>query len=223
LADLFARQVAPAHGEITPKAKIDELLELFEDAARQHDRSGALRAIGERAVTAVTVPEDVRRAVIAGRLPSDEWPQRDLRVTAVDVQTGELAVFDRHGGTRLVDAVAASCAVPCIWPTVAIGGRRYMDGGIGSSANLGVVADAATVVMLAPTAEPGLSPLGPSLADEAAAHPGRVLSVFADAASLRAFGRDPLDPDGRVPSANAGRAQGRRQAAETAAFLGVAD
>jgi len=96
-----------------------------------------------------------------------------------------------------------------------------MDGGVGSTANLGVVADVETIVMLAPTAEPGPSPLGPSLADEAAAHPGRVLGVFADGASLRAFGPNPLDPACRAPSATAGRGQGRRHAAEVAEFLGV--
>ncbi|MGO8728014.1 MAG: patatin-like phospholipase family protein [Streptosporangiaceae bacterium] len=40
------------------------------------------------------------------------------------------------GGTRgLVDAVAASCAVPGVWPPVTIGGRRYVDGGVRSSDN----------------------------------------------------------------------------------------
>ena len=35
----------------------------------------------------------------------------------------------------LVDAVAASCAVPGVWPPVTIGGRRYVDGGVRSSDN----------------------------------------------------------------------------------------
>lgn len=221
LADLFDRQVDPDNGEIRPNVEIDELMGLFDDAARQPDRTSALQRLGEQACSAHTVSEEMRRSVIASRLPSRDWPQRTLLVTAIDVQSGELVVFDRHSGVELVDAVAASCAVPGVWPTVAIGSRRYMDGGVGSTANLGVVADVETIVMLAPTGEPGPSPLGPSLADEATAHPGRVLSVFADGASLRAFGPNPLDPACRAPSATAGRGQGRRHAAEVAQFLGV--
>ena len=49
---------------------------------------------------------------------------------------------------------------------------------------------------------------------------GRALGVFADDESLTAFGPNPLDPACREPSARAGRAQGRRVAAEIAEFLG---
>ena len=221
LESLFARQLAPSSVEIKPDVGIDELLELFDGATRQGDLSQALRLIGRHALSAVTVSQEVRRAVIASRLPSHSWPQRRLLLTALDAVTGSLVVFDRHSGVGLVDAVAASCAVPGVWPAVTIGDRRYMDGGVGSSANLGVVADESVVVMLAPIAQPGVSPLGPSLAEEAAALSGRVLSVFADKASVRAFGPNPLDPACRAPAAEAGREQGRRQAAEIAAFLGV--
>lgn len=221
LAELFERQVAGESFEILPDVGVDELLGLFEEAARQRDLTATqrLQLIGKRALSARTVSEEVRRSVIAKRLPSHDWPSRLLLVPAIDVDTGERVVFDRHSGVGLVDAVAASCAVPGAWPCVTIGTRRYMDGGVGSSANLDVVRDAETLVMLAPTVEPGPSPLGGSLADEAAAHDGRVFSVFADKASLRAFGSNPLDPACRAPSANAGREQGRRCAAELAEFL----
>jgi NTE family protein len=43
--------------------------------------------------------------------------------------------------------------------------------------------------------------------------------VFADDGSLEAFGPNPLDPACRAPSAQAGRRQGRREAARVAAFL----
>jgi NTE family protein len=95
-----------------------------------------------------------------------------------------------------------------------------MDGGVGSSANVDVVADCRTVVMLAPTAEPGLSPFGPTVADELAQHrAGPTFGVFADDASVAAFGRNPLEPECRAPSAIAGREQGRRHAGELAACL----
>jgi NTE family protein len=221
LADLYARQLATTTHEIAPQLDIDELLGLFESAAANSaSMTQRLQLIGDQAASASTVAEDVRRAVIARRLPSHEWPERRLEVTAIDVGTGERVVFDRHSGVPLVDAVAASCAVPAVWPPVTIGTRRFMDGGVGSSANLDVVRNCATVVMLAPTAEPGLSPFGAGLADELARHsPGRTLGIFADDTSIAAFGRNPLDPDCRIPSAIAGREQGRRRAAELAEFL----
>jgi NTE family protein len=43
--------------------------------------------------------------------------------------------------------------------------------------------------------------------------------VFADGQSLTAFGANPLDPACRVPSARAGREQGRRVAGDIAEFF----
>jgi NTE family protein len=222
LVDLYARQVLENTDEITPGVDFDELMALFEEAAADRGASVTerLRRIGRRAVSAPTVAPEVRRAVIEKRLPSHEWPDRPLKITAIDVATGERVIFDRSSGVGLVDAVAASCAVPAVWPPVTIWDRRFMDGGVGSSANVDAVADCATVVMLAPTAQPGVSPFGRSLTDELARHrAGPSIGIFADDASIAAFGRDPLDPDCRVPSAIAGREQGRRTAAELAAFL----
>jgi hypothetical protein len=47
------------------------------------------------------------------------------------------------------------------------------------------------------------------------------LGLFADDKSLAAFGPNALDPSCRIAPAQAGRAQGRREAAALAAFLGV--
>ena len=107
-----------------------------------------------------TVSEAVRRDVIAQRLPSHDWPHRDLRITAIDIGTGELVAFDRHSGVELVDAVAASCAVPGAWPPVTIGERRYMDGGVGSTMNLKLAADCDAVVVLVPSGKGAPSPFG---------------------------------------------------------------
>ena len=226
LEELYARQVAKDTPEIAPPLDVDDLMELFQQA--RGDTSTPmrerLRAIGARAVSGFSMPtvsEDVRRSVIARRLPSHRWPDRQLLVTAIDVETGERVVFGRDNGVSLVDAVAASCAVPMVWPPVRIGDRRFMDGGIGSSANVDVANAADAVVMLAPTPEPGASPFRGSLVDELARHPGRGLAIFADDASIASFGRNPLDPSCRPASATAGRDQGRRQAARVATFLGA--
>ena len=223
LAELFARQVDEASAEIAPAVAVDALIEFFLAALSDPDTTLTQKRqrIGTVALETDTVAEPVRREVIAHRLPSHVWPERTLRVTAIDVATGELVVLDGESGVDLVDAVAASCAVPGAWPPVTIGDRRYIDGGIGSTINLHVAEDCAQAVVLIPAGESAPSAFGLSAAEELDAFRGAALGVFADDESLAAFGPNALDPNCRPPSARAGRAQGRRVAARVAAFLGV--
>jgi NTE family protein len=223
LADLFARQVEEISAEIDPGVGIQAVTDLFVAALSQPDATVAQQRqrIGAVALATETVAESVRRHVIAQRLPMNAWPDRELRVTAIDTATGELVVFDRDSGVELVDAVAASCAVPGAWPPVTIGERRYMDGGIGSTINLDVADDCDAAVVLVPAGVSAPSPFGPGPVAEIAAFGGPALGLFADDTSLAAFGPNALDPRCRIPSAQAGRAQGRREAAGVAAFLGI--
>lgn len=228
---LFDRQIAEVSAELNPGVDIDTITELFlaalgdpptSPSSQQNKKDGIRRRmqqIGSVALATETVPEAVRREVIAQRLPSHEWPDRVLRITAIDIATGELVVFDRDSGVGLVDAVAASCAVPGAWPPVTIAGRRYMDGGVASSVNLGTADDCDVVVVLVPSGADTPSPFAPGPAAEIAAFPGTTFTVFADDNSLTAFGPNPLDPRCRGRSASAGREQGRREAAAVARFL----
>ncbi|MDT5073503.1 MAG: hypothetical protein QOH82_2823 [Mycobacterium sp.] len=223
LDELFAAQVSADSYEIDPGISIDDITQLFVMAMTTPGttKEEKLQRIGAIALASDTVAEPLRRAVIGHRLPSREWPDRMLRVTAIDVATGELVIIDRDSGIPLVDAVAASCAVPGAWPPVTVGTRRFMDGGVGSSVNMTAASDCDAVVVLVPSSETAPSPFGDGAVAEIAAFPGEVLAVFADDASIHAFGPNPLDPACRIPSANAGRAQGRREAARIARFLGV--
>jgi NTE family protein len=227
LEELLDRQVAETSSEIDSGVDIETITELFLAAlAEPYDEPLAktrqqMQRIGAVALGAKTVAEPIRRQVIAQRLPSHDWPDRALRITAIDTATGELVVFDQDSGVELVDAVAASCAVPGAWPAVTIAGRRYMDGGIASSVNLGVAHDCDAAVVLVPSAPDAPSPFGDGPAAEIAAFDGAAFAVFADAESLKAFGPNLLDPRCRVSSAAAGREQGRREAQRIARFLGV--
>ena len=221
LDDLYERQVNGVSKEIDPQVDIDDLTALFLNALSDPDATTTqkLQRIGDVARTTSTVSEAVRRDVIAQRLPSHDWPERELRITAIDIGTGELVAFDRDTGVDMVDAVAASCAVPGAWPPVTIGERRYMDGGVGSTMNIRVAEDCDTVVVLVPSGRGAPSPFGRDPAVEVDSFPGRAFGVFADDDALAAFGPNPLDPACREPSARAGRAQGRRVAASIAEFL----
>ena len=188
LEELFDRQTSDAGGahELHPGVSVESITELFMSAMLAPDTTAAqkLQRIGAIAAQTETVAESVRREVIAHRLPSHHWPSRVLRVTGIDIDTGELVVFDSRSGVDLVDAVAASCAVPGVWPTVTIGDRRFMDGGVGSTVNMVAVRDCAAAVALVPSGIDSPSPWGSGAADEIDAFPGAALAIFADADSL---------------------------------------
>lgn len=220
---LFDRQTAPSSTELNPDVGIDEITELFAAAMLTPNTTTAekLQKIGVVALSTQTVTEAVRRNVIAQRLPSHDWPDRVLRISAIDTATGELVAFDRSSGVGLVDAVAASCAVPAVWPPVTIGEHRYMDGGVGSSVNMALADDCDVAVVLVPSGRSTPSPFGGGAAEEVDAFGGSAFGVFADDESIAAFGPNPLDPACRKPSALAGRQQGRRIAAAVTDFLGA--
>lgn len=205
LAQLFDRQCAEEHHEIHAELDLEVLLPIFSELGGSGPLDEAGRArVGAMALEATTVPEPERRAVIEARLGTDEWPDRRLLVTAVDAATGELVVFDGSDGTGLIDAVAASCAVPGVWPPVTIGTRRFIDGGVRSIANADLAAGASPALMVAPLAAVGGLDLEAELA---ALGDGRTLLVQADDGAQAAMGMNPLDPGRRRPAAEAGRRQ----------------
>lgn len=65
-------------------------------------------------------------------LGSLEWPAvpERLRVCATDRADGRRVVFGSEHGISLVDAVAASCAVPAVMRPVRHGRAQYVDGGV---------------------------------------------------------------------------------------------
>lgn len=209
LSALFERQIAEETAEIDPKVDMQKLLAIFGGAMTDvSSPEEARRRIGAVALAARTVPPEARLAAVDARLPVKAWGAHPLLIPAVDTATGDLRVFDRASGVSLVDAVAASCAVPGVWPPVEIDGTLYMDGGTRTAANADLAAGAERVLILVPGPEE--SPMGAALpaAELAALEPARVHALFADDASLEAIGVNPLDPSTRPASARAGRELG---------------
>jgi NTE family protein len=217
LDELVARQRSEQTAEIMVELDVERYrAEQAELIASATDAQDARARIGRWALQADTVPEARRRIAIAARLPVHEWPAQPVVLTAVEALTGELVLFDRHSGAPLVDAVAASCAVPGVWPAVTIGDRRYVDGGARSLTNADLAAGHDNVVVLVPLlmVEPQqrqldeeLAALGPDVA---------TVVVVPDRASIDAVGPNPLDPSRRPAAVRAGLAQAAAAAPDIA-------
>jgi NTE family protein len=215
VAELYAREVASGrpgreNREKPVELDVEQFMTAMAAAARGVTGAQEFRArIGRLALEADTVPEAERVEIIASRLPSREWPGRSLLVTAVDTETGELVVWTRESGVPLVSAVAASCAVPVVWPPVTIDGRRYMDGGIRSGTNADLAAGAESVIVVAPIADMPTFPGTGLEAELAALGDGvRTAVVHPDESAVAAIGPNVLDPRRRAVAAEAGRVQG---------------
>lgn len=219
LQELYDAQLRPETAEIDVDVDVEALAASYEHAARGVASSvAARRRFGELALRAPTVSEARRRSAVAARLPDREWSARRFTVTAIDTATGELAAFTASSGVALTDAVAASCAVPGVWPPVTIGERRFMDGGMRSATNVDLADGCDRVLVLLPSLPGAPSLLGELDAEVVPPSNAKMLWVQANLRSVAAFGRNALSPSTRAASAQAGRAVGRTRAAQVAAF-----
>jgi NTE family protein len=205
--ELYGEQLRDATGEIAARMGPGILLRFVIGQALPGGDQRARARLGKYALAAKTVPEADRIAVIKKRLPVHAWPERPLLIPAVETLTGDVVVFERDSGVSLVDAVAASCAVPMVWPPVTIDGRRYVDGGVRSVANADLAKGSGRVVVLAPmtAALRRSGRIGQQLAG-LGKHVQSVV-VSPDPEVRRAMGKNVLDPASRAASAKAGRAQ----------------
>jgi NTE family protein len=210
LEAMFARQLEPPAEEKVARMSRGNLARYAWAMLVSRGRDADFRRrVGQVALAAekagLTPSEQERLDVIGARLVSREWPDRDLTITAVNAHTGEFRAFDRTSGVPLLQAVAASCAVPGVYPPVTIGEERYVDGGMRSAANADLAQGYDRLVVLAPIPR-GVGPIA-SVDAQVTGMLARVAVVTPDEASRSAIGRNVLDPAARAPSARAGRAQ----------------
>lgn len=184
------------------------------------DEVEARAAVGRLAQSAVAQDDGASVARFTHLLPISDWPTGELRVTAVDASDGAFSLFGPDSAVGLAEAIAASCAVPGVYPVVVIEDRPYMDGGARSPTNADVAADCDRILVFSCGPEPETSPLGPTLGQSVTALRERseVLLIEADAESLTAFGSNSLLLSTREPATEAGRRQGALIADHVQAF-----
>ena len=198
----------------------DELIEAF--LGTSDDPEATRRRLGAFAREADTITEDEFLASFGSQLGEADWPEGFI-CTAVDTEDCSFLAFDADAGVPLLRAIAASCAVPGIFPPITIGGRRYMDGGVRSltNADLAVGCDEVVVLSLVDRAPVG-APADPITAGverecttlEAAGATVRVIAP--DAQAREGLGPNLMDFSRRAEALEAGLVQGRTAAAQLA-------
>jgi len=224
--EIWAHQVDPPLKDRYVPSLID-MPALFRLYARIRSEAGSpkewLLGLGTLSRQTVTVSEADRLEEIEQRLqlpqPS-KWPER-LGIVGVDTLSGERSMWTGRSGVDLIRAIAASSAVPGVYPAVTIGERRYLDGGVYSMENADQAEGYGKVLVLCvglPIATPytldrQIEHLRRSGSDVEVIQPDQsVLSV------LRQAGGNALNPEVRTPVAEAAKAQGLSLSRKLAAF-----
>ncbi len=172
--------------------------------------------IGALALDAPTGTEAAYVGAFERLLGVDRWSP-GLTVTAVDVSDGAFASWDADAGVELTRAVAASAALPGVFPPVTVLGRRYMDGGVRSGTNADLAAGHDPVIVIAPDGSDELRAIVDRETAAIRAGGGRLLLVVPDPDAAAAIGPDLMDI-GRVDEAFAAGERQGRDAASAAEF-----
>ncbi|HZB67124.1 MAG TPA: patatin-like phospholipase family protein [Ornithinibacter sp.] len=184
------------------------------------DRRRGRAVVARAALSARTSSEEEWLDAIGLGLVGKPWPDRRLLITAVDAETGTSVVFDNDSGVPLDRAVAASCAVPGVFPAVEVGGRRYVDGGLRSVANIDLASGHRRVLALSPY------PVGSRLREQPRVQirtlrpRAKSYLVAPDARDLWAMGANPLDMRRGAGTFETARAHGQRIAHRVADIWG---
>ncbi len=206
IEELYATQLEPPDHEIGATFSKLTMLRMVLPMVLPGSGHTKRARIGRAALRAHPPGGDQRIEVIRSRIGVTEWPPGDLRVTAVEAESGRSVVFDRSSGVDIVHAVAASCAVPLVWPAVTIDGLHYVDGGMRSSANVDLAAGADVVVVIAPLPQ-SLSRATSIRAQLERTGATRTAVVTPDAEALADIGKNVLDPAKRAAAARSGLRQ----------------
>lgn len=94
---------------------------------------------------------EARLRTLQERTGTTCWPVGDLLITILSHRTGERRVLTQDSGVGVLTALAASCAVPGVWPAVPLpDGDLGVDAGPLSATHADLTQDAERVLILQP-------------------------------------------------------------------------
>jgi NTE family protein len=108
-----------------PTLTEDIIKALMSTEGTLEERGARLGKLALRAKVSLDEPSFV--AGFRAMLGKDEWPGTDFRPTAVNTETGQTILWDRHSGIGFAAAVASSCSVPGVFPPVGFARHHYID------------------------------------------------------------------------------------------------
>lgn len=204
--DLYKTQLEPADREIGAKLSRLTMLRMVPALLLPGSGNTKRARVGAMSMRAHPPGGEKRIDVIRSRIGVETWSDRELKVTAVEAETGKFVVFDKDSGVDIVHAVAASCAVPLVWPAVTIDGKHYIDGGMRSTANADLARGADVVIVIAPLPQ-AFSKATSIRAQLERTGATRTAVVTPDEQALVDIGKNVLDPAKRADAARAGLRQ----------------
>ncbi|MBK8937001.1 MAG: patatin-like phospholipase family protein [Polyangiaceae bacterium] len=207
IAQHWVRPCAKTPDPSLPKTSMPASFRFFLNALTkpQHWRPG-------RVVSALLPPGRVRLDPMAEglrRMFGEAWPERDLWITSVHLDTGQRVAFGAPGAPSIDVGTAVTCsgAVPGVHAPVQWDGCRYVDGGMASATHLDLLTarDLDLVIVSSPLSM--YAPMRALLRREVKALERcvPVISVEPDAEALEAMGRNPMDTARALGVAKAAR------------------
>ncbi len=206
IEELYATQIEPPDHEIGARFSKATMLRMVLPMVLPGSAHTKRARIGRAALRAHPPGGEERIEVIRSRIGVTQWPVGDLVVTAVEAESGKSVAFDRTSGVDIVHAVAASCAVPLVWPAVTIDGQHYIDGGMRSTANADLARGADVVIVIAPLPQ-SFSKATSIRAQLERTGATRTAVVTPDGEALTDIGKNVLDPAKRAAAARSGLRQ----------------
>lgn len=219
--DAVARLTSPEAAVTGARMGPAVLLRYLTAGLRPGTPAGQRVWLSRRADRAAIMGEDAFVAAVALGIEDADWPDRDLMITAVRADTGEAVAFTKDSGVPLARAVAASCAVPLVYPPVTIHGDPYVDGGIRTVTNADMAVGSDRVLVIAPIAFAVRKSQRPRAQLARLGAHVRSTCVVPDEQSLAAMGRNLLDPSTADAARRAGITQGATVADRVAAVWGT--
>lgn len=184
-----------------------------------------LKEIGHAAISDNTILAAEAWLSLCGTgLPTAEWPEQNFGICAVCCETGVPTVWKKGDDVELLRAMAASCAIPSVFPSIEIGGMHYMDGGVWSGGNCDRLLDEELEVHIFVGSMLGNTPIGrlssAALEREMKQFADRGFSLFNITPGPDFWGEaSSVDPSYRTASLEAGLASGKEAASRLKPLL----
>ncbi len=140
---------------------VGETVGEVEDALREWgkrpvERLGSLGLLGERLSAAHCIHVDQVEIELLART------DKRLLITATEIETGQLCIFDNKDVLLTPDHILASCSIPLVYPWTKVGDCHYWDGAVMANTPLAGAIDAGAdeilVVLLSPVGERRIEP-----------------------------------------------------------------